>query len=83
MEQIPLLLLIIFLKTFLCLCFLLVPKKLLLETQPKSTNYQGGRQTHFTRLPGAYDRDVIGDGVLFPDPAFITEQILPGNANDN
>lgn len=54
-----------------------VPKKLLLETQPKSTNYHGGRQTHFTRLPGAYDRDVIGDGVLFPDPAFITEQILP------
>ncbi|XP_075717089.1 protein eva-1 homolog A [Rhinoderma darwinii] len=54
-----------------------VPKKLLLESQPKSTNYQGVRQTHFPRLPGAYDRDVIGDGVLFPDPAFITEHILP------
>ncbi|KAG9494659.1 hypothetical protein GDO78_002156 [Eleutherodactylus coqui] len=57
--------------------FLLVPKKLLLEAQPKSTNYQGERQTHFTRLPGAYDRNVIGDGVLFHDPAFITERVLP------
>ncbi|XP_066450401.1 protein eva-1 homolog A [Eleutherodactylus coqui] len=54
-----------------------VPKKLLLEAQPKSTNYQGERQTHFTRLPGAYDRNVIGDGVLFHDPAFITERVLP------
>ncbi|XP_073530193.1 protein eva-1 homolog C-like isoform X2 [Phyllobates terribilis] len=54
-----------------------VPKKLLLEYQPKSTHYQGVRQTHFTRLPGAYDHDVIGDGVLFPDPAFITERVLP------
>ncbi|KAM8953260.1 protein eva-1 homolog C-like [Pelodytes ibericus] len=50
-----------------------VPKKLLYETQPKSTNYQGILQTHFPQQPGAYDRNVIGDGAFFPDPAFITE----------
>lgn len=59
-------------------CFLSVPKKLLYETQPKSTNYHGVRQTRFPERPGLYDRNVIGDGAFFPDPAFITEHVLPG-----
>ncbi|KAM9317138.1 protein eva-1 homolog C-like [Gastrophryne carolinensis] len=54
-----------------------VPKKLLYETQPKSTNYHGVRQAHFLPQPGIYDRNVIGDGAFFPDPAFITKQLLP------
>ncbi|XP_040204421.1 protein eva-1 homolog C-like [Rana temporaria] len=54
-----------------------VPKKLLYETQPKSTNYHGVRQTRFPERPGLYDRNVIGDGAFFPDPAFITEHVLP------
>ncbi|CAH2245750.1 Hypothetical predicted protein [Pelobates cultripes] len=54
-----------------------VPKKLLYENQPKSTNYQGIPQTHFTQQSGAYDRNVIRDGAFFPDSAFITEQAFP------
>ncbi|CAH2245748.1 eva-1 homolog A isoform X2 [Pelobates cultripes] len=54
-----------------------VPKKLLYESQPKSTNYQGIPQTHFTQQSGAYDRNVIRDGAFFPDSAFITEQAFP------
>ncbi|XP_075454604.1 protein eva-1 homolog A [Ascaphus truei] len=54
-----------------------VPKKLLYETQPKSTNYQGILQTHFPQQPRVYDRNVIGDGAFFPDSAFITEHTLP------
>ncbi|KAM4692945.1 protein eva-1 homolog A [Discoglossus pictus] len=54
-----------------------VPKKLLYETQPKSTNYQGILQTHFPQQPRAHDRNVIGDGAFFPKTAFITEHALP------
>ncbi|KAE8605262.1 hypothetical protein XENTR_v10015045 [Xenopus tropicalis] len=54
-----------------------VPKKLLYETEPKSTNKQGIPQTHFPRQRGAYDRNVVGDGAFYADPAFITEQQLP------
>ncbi|XP_053315952.1 protein eva-1 homolog A isoform X2 [Spea bombifrons] len=53
-----------------------VPKKLLSETQPKSANYPGTLQTHFPRQSGAFDRNVIGDGAFFPDPAFISERTL-------
>ncbi|XP_074803596.1 protein eva-1 homolog A [Natator depressus] len=55
-----------------------VPKKLLHETQPKPTNYQGIQQPHFPQQPRVYDPNVIGDGVFFPEasPA-ILERVLP------
>ncbi|CAM5098841.1 unnamed protein product [Eretmochelys imbricata] len=55
-----------------------VPKKLLHETQPKPTSYQGLQQPHFPQQPRVYDPNVIGDGVFFPEasPA-ILERVLP------
>ncbi|KAM7173699.1 protein eva-1 homolog A isoform 2-T2 [Macrochelys suwanniensis] len=55
-----------------------VPKKLLHETQPKPTNYQGIQQPHFPQQPRVYDPNVIGDGVFFPDVSpSILERVLP------
>ncbi|XP_039386592.1 protein eva-1 homolog A isoform X4 [Mauremys reevesii] len=57
-----------------------VPKKLLHETQPKPTNYQGIQQPHFPQQPRVYDPNVIGDGVFFPDVSpSILERVLPEN----
>ncbi|XP_053880311.1 protein eva-1 homolog A isoform X2 [Malaclemys terrapin pileata] len=55
----------------------IVPKKLLHETQPKPTNYQGIQQPHFPQQPRAYDPNVIGDGVFFPEVSpSILERVL-------
>ncbi|XP_078503822.1 protein eva-1 homolog C-like [Lissotriton helveticus] len=55
-----------------------VPKKLLHESQPKPTNYQGPQRPHFPQLPRAYDPNVIGDGAFFPDVShFITQHRQP------
>ncbi|XP_069461948.1 protein eva-1 homolog A isoform X2 [Ambystoma mexicanum] len=55
-----------------------VPKKLLHESQPRPTHYQGIPRPPFPQLPRAYDPNVIGDGAFFPDfPRFIAENIQP------
>ncbi|XP_069092150.1 protein eva-1 homolog A isoform X2 [Pleurodeles waltl] len=55
-----------------------VPKKLLHESQPRPTNYQGLQRPHFPQLPRAYDPNVIGDGAFFPDVShFITQHSQP------
>ncbi|XP_075353911.1 protein eva-1 homolog A isoform X4 [Mycteria americana] len=38
-----------------------VPKKLLHETQPRPTNYQGFQKPHFPLRPRVFDPNVIGD----------------------
>ncbi|KAK2534054.1 hypothetical protein Q9966_007476 [Columba livia] len=44
-----------------------VPKKLLHETQPRPTNYQGFQKPHFPLRPRVFDPNVIGDGVFLSD----------------
>ncbi|XP_057283640.1 protein eva-1 homolog A isoform X1 [Pezoporus wallicus] len=44
-----------------------VPKKLLHETQPRPTNYQGFQKPHFPLQPRVFDPNVIRDGVFFSD----------------
>ncbi|XP_069706861.1 protein eva-1 homolog A isoform X5 [Phaenicophaeus curvirostris] len=44
-----------------------VPKKLLHETQPRPTNYQGIQKPHFPLGPRAFDPNVIRDGVFLSD----------------
>uniref|UniRef100_A0A8C6JJ76 Uncharacterized protein n=1 Tax=Melopsittacus undulatus TaxID=13146 RepID=A0A8C6JJ76_MELUD len=44
-----------------------VPKKLLHETQPRPTNYQGFQKPHFPLRPRLFDPNVIRDGVFFSD----------------
>ncbi|XP_068793128.1 protein eva-1 homolog A isoform X4 [Struthio camelus] len=46
---------------------MIVPKKLLHETQPRPTNYQGFQKPHFPVRPRAFDPNVIGDGVFLSD----------------
>ncbi|KAM9196303.1 protein eva-1 homolog C-like isoform 2-T2 [Mergus octosetaceus] len=44
-----------------------VPRKLLHETQPGPTNYQGFQKPHFPLRPRVFDPNVIGDGVFLSD----------------
>ncbi|KAM6085949.1 protein eva-1 homolog A isoform 4-T4 [Theristicus caerulescens] len=44
-----------------------VPKKLLHETQPRPTNYQGFQKPHFPLRPRVFDPNVIGDDVFLSD----------------
>ncbi|XP_054052238.1 protein eva-1 homolog A isoform X1 [Rissa tridactyla] len=44
-----------------------VPKKLLHETQPRPTNYQGFQKPHFPLQPRVFDPNVIEDGVFLSD----------------
>ncbi|XP_032039406.1 protein eva-1 homolog A isoform X1 [Aythya fuligula] len=44
-----------------------VPRKLLHETQPGPTNYQGFQKPHFPLWPRVFDPNVIGDGVFLSD----------------
>ncbi|XP_075564319.1 protein eva-1 homolog C [Pelecanus crispus] len=44
-----------------------VPKKLLHETPPRPTNYQGFQKPHFPLRPRVFDPNVIGDGVFLSD----------------
>ncbi|XP_064304233.1 protein eva-1 homolog A isoform X3 [Phalacrocorax carbo] len=44
-----------------------VPKKLLHETQPRPTNYQGFQKPHFPLRPRVFDPNVIEDGVFLSD----------------
>ncbi|XP_065537838.1 protein eva-1 homolog A isoform X3 [Lathamus discolor] len=44
-----------------------VPKKLLHESQPRPTNYQGFQKPHFPLRPRVFDPNVIRDGVFFSD----------------
>ncbi|XP_025948119.1 protein eva-1 homolog A isoform X6 [Dromaius novaehollandiae] len=44
-----------------------VPKKLLHETQPRPTNYQGFQKPHFPLRTRTFDPNVIGDGVFLSD----------------
>ncbi|XP_069706860.1 protein eva-1 homolog A isoform X4 [Phaenicophaeus curvirostris] len=46
---------------------MIVPKKLLHETQPRPTNYQGIQKPHFPLGPRAFDPNVIRDGVFLSD----------------
>uniref|UniRef100_A0ACB8GET8 Uncharacterized protein n=1 Tax=Sphaerodactylus townsendi TaxID=933632 RepID=A0ACB8GET8_9SAUR len=55
-----------------------VPKKLLHETQPNPTSYQGVPQTRFPQLPREPDPNVIGDGTFISDASSSTaDHILP------
>ncbi|XP_048358009.1 protein eva-1 homolog C-like isoform X6 [Sphaerodactylus townsendi] len=57
-----------------------VPKKLLHETQPNPTSYQGVPQTRFPQLPREPDPNVIGDGTFISDASSSTaDHILPEN----
>nr|XP_013050008.2 protein eva-1 homolog A isoform X8 [Anser cygnoides] len=44
-----------------------VPRKLLHETQPGPTNYQGFQKPHFPLRPRVFDPNVIEDGVFLSD----------------
>ncbi|XP_048357990.1 protein eva-1 homolog C-like isoform X4 [Sphaerodactylus townsendi] len=56
----------------------IVPKKLLHETQPNPTSYQGVPQTRFPQLPREPDPNVIGDGTFISDASSSTaDHILP------
>ncbi|XP_064364402.1 protein eva-1 homolog A isoform X5 [Dromaius novaehollandiae] len=46
---------------------MIVPKKLLHETQPRPTNYQGFQKPHFPLRTRTFDPNVIGDGVFLSD----------------
>ncbi|XP_062890965.1 protein eva-1 homolog C-like isoform X1 [Mobula hypostoma] len=65
-------------RKFLNVIYTCVPKKLLDETNPKTTHYKGIQQLSFPPHHKPYDRNIVGDGV-FPHDAFpfITEATLP------
>ncbi|XP_072107598.1 protein eva-1 homolog C-like isoform X2 [Mobula birostris] len=67
-------------RKFLNVIYTCVPKKLLDETNPKTTHYKGIQQLSFPPHHKPYDRNIVGDGV-FPHDAFpfITEATLPEN----
>ncbi|XP_075271058.1 protein eva-1 homolog A isoform X3 [Opisthocomus hoazin] len=46
---------------------MIVPRKLLHETQPRPTNYQGFQKPHFPLRPRVFDPNVIRDGVFLSD----------------
>nr|XP_056712826.1 protein eva-1 homolog C-like [Euleptes europaea] len=55
-----------------------VPKKLLHETQPNPTIYQGVPQPRSPQLPREPDPDVIGDGAFISDASSsIADHVLP------
>uniref|UniRef100_A0A7M4DV75 Protein eva-1 homolog C-like n=1 Tax=Crocodylus porosus TaxID=8502 RepID=A0A7M4DV75_CROPO len=57
---------------------MIVPKKLLHETQPKQTHHRGIQQPHFPQQPRVHDPNIIGDGVFFSDASSpIIKSALP------
>ncbi|XP_007901499.1 protein eva-1 homolog C isoform X2 [Callorhinchus milii] len=65
-------------RKFLNVIYTCVPKKLLDETNPKPTHYQGFHHPNLPLHPRAHDPNIIRDGVFSHDVLpFITETSLP------
>ncbi|XP_060087380.1 protein eva-1 homolog C-like [Heteronotia binoei] len=65
-------------RKYLNIIYTCVPKKLLHETEPNPTNYQGAPQPRFPQPPREHDPNIIGDGAFISDASSpLADHVLP------